>query len=326
MSILCRSISTRCCAFRAEAMSWFVIEPNALSSAPTFNRTTTVLLSTSSAAACASFFSSVPGVTAASCSRFASVSAPLPAATASLRRSRKLRPYPSATSFTSPARPRLSTSFVSKTRNSPDLRHGLIFVAVADSRTDSIDQTPHPMAGGTHSIADVAIPNALLHLQRLFVLAPDFLRARGDECLDREDPQRQHVQLAQHRYPGREVERAHDHAERPEQHRFRRRRNPLVAHQAVSQLAVSRHIEQDRFCPRKHGWHGGRQRLQVSRPHRNPINRRQATKGRRCISGRRPKAAGLGAEAQAGGAVRGAHTAWGPRVVVAGAARNGRAP
>src|SRR3989475_6071723 len=299
-------------------MSWFVIEPNALSSAPTFKRTTTVLLSISSATACASFLSFVSRLTATSCSRFASASAPLPAETASLRRSRKLRPYPSATSFTSPARPRLSTSFVSKTRTSPDLRHGLIFVAVADSRTDSIDQMPHPVARCTHSIADVAVPNALLRLKRLFVLAPDGLRARGDERFDGQDSQRQHVQLAQHRNPGREVERAHDHAERPEQHHFRRRRNPLVAHQAVSQLAVSRHIEQDRFCPRKHGWHGGRQRLQVSRSRRKPINRRQATKGRRCISGRRPKAAGLGAEAQAGGAVRGGHNAWGPRALGAG--------
>src|SRR3989442_11205072 len=187
MSILCRSISTRCCAFSAAAMSWLVIEPNALSSAPTFNRTTTVLLSISSATVCASVRSFVSFLEAASRRRFASASAPLPAATASLRRSRKLRPYPSATSLTSPARPTFSTSFVTKTRNSPDLRHGLIFVAVADSRTDSIDQTPHPMAGGTHSIADVAVPNALLHLQRLFVLAPDFLWTRAAERLDRED-------------------------------------------------------------------------------------------------------------------------------------------
>src|SRR2546428_416293 len=280
MSILCRSISTRCCAFSAAAMSWFVIEPNALSSAPTFNRTTTVLLSISSATACAWFLSFVSRLTAASCSRFASVSAPLPADTASLRRSRKLRPYPSATSFTSPARPRLSTSFVSKTRTSPDLRHGLIFVAVADSRTDSIDQMPHPVARCTHSIADVAVPNALLRLERLFVLAPDGLRARGDERFDGQDSQRQHVQLAQHRNPGREVERAHDHAERPEQHRLRRRRDPLVAHEAVRQLAVPRHIELNRFCLRKHGWHGGRQSLQVSRLHRKPIITCQATKVR----------------------------------------------
>src|SRR5438445_446571 len=53
-SILCRSISTRCWALSAAAMSWLVIEPKALSSAPTFNRTTTVLLSISSATACAS--------------------------------------------------------------------------------------------------------------------------------------------------------------------------------------------------------------------------------------------------------------------------------
>src|SRR5437016_8399348 len=142
-------------------MSWFVIEPNALSSAPTFKRTTTVLLSISSATACASFLSFVSRLTATSCSRFASASAPLPAETASLRRSRKLRPYPSATSFTSPARPRLSTSFVSKTRTSPDLRHGLIFVAVADSRTDSIDGRPQPVPCGYHRV-----PHLTIHLGR----------------------------------------------------------------------------------------------------------------------------------------------------------------
>src|SRR5438874_2983738 len=188
-------------------MSWFVIEPNALSSAPTFNRTTTVLLSISSATACASFLSFVSRLTAASCSRFASVSAPLPAGTASLRRRRKLRPYPSATSFTSPARPRLSTSFVSKTRNSPDLRHGLIFVAVADSRTDSIDQLPHPVARSSNSIAKIAIPDALLCLQQGLVLAPDVLRAGVDERLNGENPEGQHVELADHRDP--EIGRAH---------------------------------------------------------------------------------------------------------------------
>src|SRR4029077_8225670 len=100
MSILWRSISTLCCAFRADATSWLVIEPNALSSAPTFRRTTTVLLSIWSATACASLRSCVSRLVAASRSRFASASAPFPAGTASLRRRRKLRPYPSATSFT----------------------------------------------------------------------------------------------------------------------------------------------------------------------------------------------------------------------------------
>src|SRR5438552_2892745 len=214
MSILCRSISTRCCAFSAAAMSWLVIEPNALSSAPTFNRTTTVLLSISSATVCASVRSFVSFLEAASRRRFASASAPLPAATASLRRSRKLRPYPSATSLTSPARPTFSTSFVSKTRNSPDLRYGFIFVAVADSRTDSIDKTPHPMARGGHGVLDIAIPHALLRFQRGLVLAPYVFRARSDERLDRQDAQRQHVQLAQHRDPRREVERADDDAKR----------------------------------------------------------------------------------------------------------------
>src|SRR5207302_7255091 len=204
-SILCRSISTRCCALSAAAMSWFVIEPKALSSAPIFNRTTTVLLSISSATACASSRSFVSRLTATSRSRFASVSAPLPAATARLRRSRNLRPYPSATSFTSPARPRSSPSFVSKTRTSPDLRHGLVCVAVADSRTDSIDQLPHPVARSSNSIAKIAIPDALLCLQQGLVLAPDVLRACVDERLNGENPQGQHVQLADHRDPGGQV-------------------------------------------------------------------------------------------------------------------------
>src|SRR5467141_4575926 len=238
-------------------MSWFVIEPNALSSAPTFKRTTTVLLSISSATACASFLSFVSRLPAASCSRFASASAPLPAETASLRGSRKLRPYPSATSFTSPARPRLSTSLVSKTRNSPDLRNGLILVAVAGSRADSIDHAPNPMARSGHSIADITVPHALLGVQCGFVLAPDVFRAGLDERLDGENTQRQHVQLAQHRYPRREVERAHDDAKRRQQRRLGGLWNPLVAHQAVGELAVLRHIEQNRFCPRKDRWHRG---------------------------------------------------------------------
>src|SRR5690348_11808130 len=187
-------------------MSWLVIEPKAFSSAPTFKRTTTVLLSISSATACASLRSFVSRLVAASRRRLASASAPLPAATASLRRSRKLRPYPSATSFTSPARPTFSTSFVSKTRNSPDLRHGLILVAVADSRTDSIEHTPHPVPCDGNSIADVAIPDALLGIEQRFVLAPDLLRARLDERLHREDAQCQDIELAQDRDPGREVE------------------------------------------------------------------------------------------------------------------------
>src|SRR5438105_5399636 len=232
-------------------MSWFVIEPNALSSAPTFNRTTTVLLSISSATACASFLSFVSRLTAASCSRFASVSAPLPADTASLRRSRKLRPYPSATSFTSPARPTLSTSFVSKTRNSPDLRHGLIFVAVADSRTDSIDQTPHPMTRDGNSIADIPIPGALLRLERRFILAPDLDRARLAESLHGKDAEREHVELAEDRDPCREVERADDHAEGGQEHGLRRPGHALIAQQAIGQLAATRHIEQNSFCPRK---------------------------------------------------------------------------
>src|SRR4029077_10591310 len=204
-SILCRSISTRCCAFIAAAMSWLVIEPKAFSSAPIFKRTTTVLLSISSATACASVRSFVSRLTATSRRRLASASAPLPAATASFRGSRKLRPYPSATSFTSPARPMFSTSFVSKTRTSHDLRHGFKLVALADPRTDSIEQTPHPVPGGTDSIADIPIPHARLRLQGGLVLAPDLLRARLDEGVDREDGQRKHVELAQHRYPRREV-------------------------------------------------------------------------------------------------------------------------
>src|SRR6266480_1303778 len=237
MSILCRSMSTRCCALSAAATSWLVIEPNALSSAPTFRRTTTVLLSMSSATACAWVRSFVSRLTAASRNRFASASAPLPAATASLRRSRKLRPYPSATSFTSPARPTLSTSLVSKTRNSPDLRNGLIFVAVADSRTDSIDQTPHPMTRDGNCIANIPIPHALLGLERGLVLAPDPGRASLDERLHRQQPQRQHVQLSQHRDPAGEVERADDDAQGRQQHGLRRPRHAVVAQQAIGQLA-----------------------------------------------------------------------------------------
>src|SRR5712692_4823261 len=51
-------------------MSWFVIDPKALSSAPTLRRTTTVLLSISSAKAWASTRSFVSRLTAASRIRF----------------------------------------------------------------------------------------------------------------------------------------------------------------------------------------------------------------------------------------------------------------
>src|SRR5438132_3018540 len=245
LSSLWRSVWTRCCAFSAAAMSWLVIEPNALSSAPTFNRTTTVLLSISSATVCASVRSFVSFLEAASRRRFASASAPLPAATASLRRSRKLRPYPSATSLTSPARPTFSTSFVSKTRNSPDLRHGLIFVAVADSRTDSIDGAPQTVPGGSQGIPHITIPHALLCLQRGLVLSPDLRRASLDERLDGEDAERQHVQLAEDRNPGWEIQRADDQPQGCQENGFGRGRNPVVAHQAIGKLAAPRHIDQN---------------------------------------------------------------------------------
>src|SRR6266550_1191980 len=280
-SILWRSISTRCCAFRAAAMSWLVIEPKALSSAPTFKRTTTVLLLISSATAWAAVRSFVSRLTAASRSRLASASAPFPAATASLRRSRKLRPYPSATSLTSPARPTFSTSFVSKTRNSPDLRHGLIFVAVADSRTDSIDCASETVPGGSQGIPHITIPHALLRLQRCLVLGPDLSRASLDERLDGEDAKGQHVQLAEDRDPGGEIQRADDQPQGCQEHGFGRGRNPVVAHQAIGKLAAPRHIDQNCFCPRKYGWQGGRHSLQLSGSGRKPINKRQATKGRR---------------------------------------------
>src|SRR5437868_5787128 len=263
-SILWRSISTRCCAFRAAAMSWLVIEPKALSSAPTFRRTTTVLLLISSATAWASVRSFVSRLTAASRSRLASASAPFPAATASLRRSRKLRPYPSATSFTSPARPTFSTSFISKTRNSHDLRHGLIFVAVADSQTDSIDGAPQPVPRSSHGFAHITVPHALFRLQGGLMLGPDLCRASLDARLDREDAQGEHVELAQDRDPGREVERAEDQTDGREEHALRRGRNSVVPKEAVGKLAAPRHVDQNSFCPRKDGWHGAGQGYRFS--------------------------------------------------------------
>src|SRR5689334_9679588 len=120
-----------------------------------------------------------------------------------------------------------STSFVSKTRTSHDLRQGFKLVALADPRTDSIDQTPRPMPRSTDSIADITIPHARPLLQRGLVLAPYLLRARLDERVDRDDGQRQHVELAQHRYPGGEVDRADDEGERSPQDCLGRGRNPL---------------------------------------------------------------------------------------------------
>src|ERR1700674_3324377 len=107
-----------------------------------------------------------------------------------------------------------STSFVSRTRNSPDLRHGLIFVAVADSRTETVDQTVKPVTRSTNGVAHITVPNALLGLQCGLMLVLELFGARFDESLHRQYRQREHVEIAHDRDPGREVQRADDDAER----------------------------------------------------------------------------------------------------------------
>src|ERR1700682_2109810 len=103
----------------------------------------------------------------------------------------------------------------------------------------------------------ISIENALLRADRLLVLAANFLRAGLDERFHRQDAQRKHVELPKHGDPGREVERTDDHAERADEKRFGRGRNAVVPQQAISKLAVSRHVYQDRFCTRKYSWQGG---------------------------------------------------------------------
>src|SRR5579859_3055569 len=161
----------------------------------------------------------------------------------------------------SPALPTLSTSLVNITRTALTLRYRWIWileiVSALEAGPDSLHNPPRPVPRRGHRVTQVAVEDAFLRRQRRFVLAPDVLRARLDERLHREDAQRKHVELAQHRDPGRKVDRADDHAQRRQQHRLRRAGHPAVAQQAVGELAVSRHLHQNLHGTRKQ-WHWGR--------------------------------------------------------------------
>jgi len=76
------------------------------------------------------------------------------------------------------------------------------------------------------------------------VLLDQLVRAGVHEDFDRQDREREHVELAQDRDPGREVDGAHDHAEGTDQGGLWSRRHPLVAEQAVGQLGVFGHVEE----------------------------------------------------------------------------------
>lgn len=59
-----------------------------------------------------------------------------------------------------------------------------------------------------------------------------------NEDLDRENAEREHVELADHRYPGGKIQRADDQPHRSGQSRLRRRRHTGVAEQAVGELTL----------------------------------------------------------------------------------------
>src|SRR5579859_3021872 len=209
-------------------MSCAVIEPKALSSAPIFSRTTTVLLLISSASACAASRSLASRFEAAFFNLLASASTPFRATTASFRGRRKFLPYPSVTSFTSPAWPTFSTSLVSMTRNSLALRYRLIGAATSNPRPNPLHHPSSPMPRRSDRVAEVAIKNALSRRQRCFVFLSDLDGTGRDECLDSQDPQREHVQLSEHRDPGREVDGADDQPEGAQKDGLWRRWHPRV--------------------------------------------------------------------------------------------------
>ena len=72
------------------------------------------------------------------------------------------------------------------------------------------------------------------------------LGARVDERLDRQDAKREHVELADDRDPGWEIDGTDDESERTQHRRLGSHRNPIVPDQAVGQLGVHRDLGDER--------------------------------------------------------------------------------
>src|ERR671923_1858793 len=97
----------------------------------------------------------------------------------------------------SPALPTFSTSLVSITRTSLTLRHRWIRIAcnrAGKPPADSPHNAPRAIARGVDRIPQVAVEDAFLRAERRLVLATDLFGAGLDERLDRQDPERQHVE------------------------------------------------------------------------------------------------------------------------------------
>ena len=69
-------------------------------------------------------------------------------------------------------------------------------------------------------------------------------------------PEGEDVQFPEHRNPGRDVERADDHAQRRQQGGLGRRRHAVVAEQAVGQLGVPGNVGEDGADAREVHGHG----------------------------------------------------------------------
>src|SRR5207302_6601767 len=92
-------------------------------------------------------------------------------------------------------------------------------------------------------------------------LLDHLVRASIDEGFDGQDAEGEHVQLPDHGYPGREVDRAHDEAKRGQHGRLGSGRHPLVAEQAVGQLGVDRDLPNERADVSERQVHGGGYRV-----------------------------------------------------------------
>src|SRR5207248_925552 len=128
------------------------------------------------------------------------------------------------------------------------------------------------LPSGTERCSEVAVEQAVTLLERPPVLPDQLIGAGLDEDFERQHAQGQHVQFAQHRHPGWEVERAHDHAERGQQRRLGRRRDALVAKQAVRDLGLLRDLEKEVADTREVHWHGGKASLPFLTGWRESLN------------------------------------------------------
>src|SRR6266852_315414 len=137
------------------------------------------------------------------------------------------------------------------------LRYRLIWIRSRETRPDPLGESTTSLSCRRDSVPNIVIEDALPGLQRLFVFASHLFGTRLDERLDREHAQREHVQLAEHRHPGREVNRADDQRQDAQHSCLRGGGHTRIAQQAVRELAVPRHIYENLFCAREDRMHWG---------------------------------------------------------------------